>query len=179
MRNHWHLVLWPKIAADMSRFIGWLCTTHVRRWRAHRGNAGEGHLYQGRFKSFLIQRDEHLLTVLRYVEGNPLRARIVKRAEDWPWSSLSRTAGVNGVHVGLTPWPVDRPHDWAQCVNERLDQSTLKQIQTSLSRNRPYGSEKWISITAKRMGLERTLRDPWRPTKKVKSKKSEANSGKI
>src|SRR5574340_852580 len=52
MHNHWHLVLWPRRGTDLSKFIAWVSTTHVRRWRAHRVSAGEGHLYQGRFKGF-------------------------------------------------------------------------------------------------------------------------------
>src|SRR5882757_9939423 len=58
MHNHWHLLLWLTRGADLSRFIAWLSSTHVRRWRAHRGNVGQGHLYQGRFKSFIVQSDD-------------------------------------------------------------------------------------------------------------------------
>jgi putative transposase len=72
--NHWHLVVAPEADGDLSRFVGWLTLTHTQRWHAHRHTAGNGHLYQGRFKSFAIQADEHLLTVCRYVERNPLRA---------------------------------------------------------------------------------------------------------
>src|SRR3954471_15207679 len=112
MHNHWHLVLWPRRGADLSRFVGWMCSTHVRRWRTHRGNVGLGHLYQGRFKSFVVQDDPHALTLLQYVEANPLRARMVKRAQDWLWSSLGSGRGVRGACVLLTKWPVDRPRDW-------------------------------------------------------------------
>jgi putative transposase len=80
MRDHWHLVLRPTVAKDFSRFMAWLCTTHVRRWRAHRASQGQGHLYQGRFKLFVAQDDKHFLTLLRFVEGNPLRTAIVRRA---------------------------------------------------------------------------------------------------
>ena len=69
----------------------WLLTSHVRRY--HRHYHGSGHVWQGRFKAFPIEQDEHLLTVLRYVERNPLRANLVERAEDWPWSSLAWRAG--------------------------------------------------------------------------------------
>src|SRR5688572_23335174 len=62
MPNHWHLVLWPRRDGDLSRFMGWLTLTHTQRWHAHRGSAGAGHLYQGRFKSFPVQADEHFLT---------------------------------------------------------------------------------------------------------------------
>lgn len=81
MPNHWHLVLWPRVDGDLSRFVGWLTLTHTQRWHAHRHTTGSGHLYQGRFKSFPVQTDEHFLAVCRYVERNPLRAGLVSRAE--------------------------------------------------------------------------------------------------
>src|SRR5438046_8114769 len=86
MHNHWHLVLWPRRGPELSRFVAWISSTHVRRWREHRGSVGQGHLYQGRFKSFIVQSDEHLLTLLRYVEANPLRGGLVRFAQDWRWS---------------------------------------------------------------------------------------------
>jgi putative transposase len=95
--NHWHLVLAPEADGDLSRFVGWLTLTHTQRWHAHRHTAGNGHLYQGRFKSFAIQADEHFLTVCRYVERNPLRAQLVSRAEHWRWSSFWRRRRREGV----------------------------------------------------------------------------------
>jgi putative transposase len=70
MRNHWHFVVWPKQGQhqQVSDFFRWLTVTHSQRWHAHHGTAGLGHVYQGRFKSFPIADDEHLLAVLRYVE---------------------------------------------------------------------------------------------------------------
>ena len=89
MPTHWHLVLWPRADGDLSEFMRWLTVTHTQRRHAHRGTAGSGPLYQGRFKSFPIASDGHFLRVCRYVERNPLRAGLVTRAEDWRWSSLS------------------------------------------------------------------------------------------
>jgi REP-associated tyrosine transposase len=88
MPNHWHLVLWPKRDDDMTAFLRWLTHTHTMRWHAHYHTVGTGHLYQGRFKSFPVEQDDHLYTLLRYVERNALRAGLVRRAEDWHWSSL-------------------------------------------------------------------------------------------
>jgi putative transposase len=88
MPNHWHLVLWPYRDGDLSRFLGWLTLTHTQRWHAYRQTVGTGHLYQGRFKSFVVQTDDHLLSVCRYVERNAVRAGLVERAEAWRWSSL-------------------------------------------------------------------------------------------
>src|SRR5437016_3026846 len=80
MGNHWHLVLWPRDDRELSRFMQWLTVTHMRRWHAHRKSVGSGPLYQGRFKSFPVQSDDHLVIVIRYVERNPLRAKLVSRA---------------------------------------------------------------------------------------------------
>ena len=88
MPNHWHLVLRPRRAADLARFMSWLCVTHVRRHHQHHGTRGGGHLYQGRFKSFPVQDDPHLLTLLRYVESNAVRARLVRDARRWRWRAL-------------------------------------------------------------------------------------------
>jgi REP element-mobilizing transposase RayT len=81
MSNHWHLVLWPKRDGELTAFMRWLTLTHAQRWKHSHAAVGHGHLYQGRFKSFPIEQDEHLLTVLRYVERNPVRAGLVRRAE--------------------------------------------------------------------------------------------------
>ena len=90
MPNHWHLVIWPETDEQTSEFFYWLTLTHTMRWHAHHATGGTGHLYQGRFKSFPVQEDEHLLAVLRYVERNPPRANFVERAEHWRWGSAWR-----------------------------------------------------------------------------------------
>ena len=81
MPNHWHLIVWPQKDGDLSEFLRWVTVTHTQRWHAHRHTAGTGPLYQGRFKSFPVQGDDHVLSVCRYVERNPLRANLVTRAE--------------------------------------------------------------------------------------------------
>ena len=68
MPNHWHLVLWPRRDGELSDFLHWLTLTHTQRWHAHYHDVGGGHLYQGRFKSFPIQEDEHYLAVCRYAD---------------------------------------------------------------------------------------------------------------
>jgi putative transposase len=83
MPNHWHLVVWPRNDGELSSLVGWLTLTHTQRWHAHHRSAGSGHVYQGRFKSFPIQEDDHFYTVARYVERNALRANLVPRAEQW------------------------------------------------------------------------------------------------
>ena len=89
MTNHFHPLLWPLEDGDLSRWMQWLMTSHVRRY--HRHYKSNGHVWQGRFKAFPVESDDHYWTVLRYVERNPLRADMVQRSQDWEWSSLKPT----------------------------------------------------------------------------------------
>ena len=135
-----------------------LTTTHVRRWHLHRKTVGCGHLYQGTYKSFPIEADEHLLTVLAYVERNALCAGLVQRAEDWRWSSMWRWqhADVTEDVPPLTNWPVDRPRHWLLQVNRPQAEQELESLQTAVQRGRPFGSEIWQAMTAKeaRTGID-------------------------
>ena len=162
MPNHWHLVLWPRGDGDLSRYVGWLSTTHVRRYRKHYGGEGEGHLYQGRFKSFPVQSDLHLLCALRYVEANPLRAGIVPRAEEYRWSSLRARADGDGMKL-LDEWPVGRPENWVEMVNECLPEAELTRLRVCAERGMPYGEIEWATRVAEELGLQSTFRGRGRP----------------
>ena len=88
LSNHWHFVIWPEQDGQVTAFFRRLAHTHAMRWRVSHRTVGYGHLYQGRFKSFPVQSDDHLLSLLRYVERNPLSAGLVERAQLWRWGSL-------------------------------------------------------------------------------------------
>ena len=165
MPNHWHFVLWPRNDGDLSSFTGWLTLTHTQRWHAHRRSAGFGHVYQGRFKSFPIQDDEHFLTVCRYVERNALRANLVQRAEQWRWGSLHPF--VNGGSQGklLFPWPIGRSANWVEYVNTPQTEGEVAAIRRAIQRGNPYGDASWTMAVAERLGLERTLTPRGRPRK--------------
>src|SRR3990170_5917542 len=160
MPNHFHLVLWPHEDGDLGRWMQWLLTSHVRRH--HRLYRSSGHVWQGRFKAFPIQEDAHLLAVLRYVEGNPLRASLVRHAEAWPWSSLS-AIGKGRQPLELHPSPVDRPKDWRKFVNEPQTESEVEALRRSVMRGSPFGEERWSVKMAARLGLEASLRPRGRP----------------
>jgi putative transposase len=68
MPNHWHFVLWPERDGDLSRFMQRMANIHTQRWQRAKLRVGYGHLYQGRFKSFPLDGDEHFYSVVRYVE---------------------------------------------------------------------------------------------------------------
>jgi len=165
MPNHWHLVLWPEHEGELGAFMQRLTVMHVRRWHLHRKTVGWGHLYQGTYKSFPIESDEHLLTVLCYVERNALRAGLVERAEDWRWSSLWRWrhAEVSEDVPPLTAWPTERPRQWLLQVNRPQPKAALEAVRTSVERGRPFGSEVWQAMTAAKLGLESTFQPRGRP----------------
>lgn len=137
-------------------------TSHVRRY--HRHYHTDGHVWQGRFKAFPIQADEHLLTVLRYVERNPLRAGLVDRAERWRWSSLS-LRGQSPVPTILSPSPVKLPKNWPERVNRPQTAAEEQAIRRSIERGAPLGGSVWQRRIVSRLGLESTLRPRGRPRK--------------
>ena len=141
-----------------------MTVTHTQRWHAYHHTAGTGPVYQGRFKSFPVQTDEHFLTVARYVERNALRAKLVTWAEDWQWSSLWRRAqGEGKLTTWLSDWPIERPRDWVARVNRPQTASELEALRLSVQRGRPFGEESWVRRMAKRFGMESTLRPCGRP----------------
>jgi len=166
MPNHWHLVIWPREDGELSRFTGWLTLTHTQRWHAHRHSTGSGHVYQGRFKSFPVQDDEHLLTVCRYVERNALRAGLVSRAESWRWGSLYRWKEGNAQQKSLlASWPLPRLPGWVQQVNAPQTEAELSSLRRSVTRGCPFGAPSWSDRMVRRLGLESTLRPQGRPKK--------------
>jgi putative transposase len=160
--NHFHLVLWPRKDGDLSRWMQWLLTSHVRRYHRHYGTSG--HVWQGRFKAFPIQGDEHLLTVMRYVERNPVRARSlgVRKAERWPWSSIAARPP-EGERPPLDRGPAPRGNGWIDWVNQPLTEAELAAVRQSVLRGSPFGTPAWQKRTAKKLGLEFTLRPRGRP----------------
>jgi putative transposase len=103
MPNHWHLVLWPRRDDELSETLRWLTVTHTQRRHANRRTGGTGPLYQGRFKSFPVQDDFHLLRVCRYVERNALRASVHRGAPYGQAKWQERMASRLGLESSLRP----------------------------------------------------------------------------
>lgn len=168
MPNHWHLVVWPKAAGDLSRFMHWLTCTHAQRWHAFRGTSGTGAVYQGRYKAIPVQSDLHVLRVCRYVERNPLRAGLVKTAEAWRWSSLWRRCNFCD-DVILSQWPIAHPANWLEYVNEPHIEAELDTLRSAVRRGAPFGNDPWRIETARILGMESQLRAIGRPPKGLPS----------
>jgi putative transposase len=160
MPNHFHLALQPEASGAVSEAMQWLQTSYVSRFRVKYGSTG--HILQGRFKSFPIQQDQHFLTVLRYVERNPVRANLVGRAVEWPWSSARWRGRLN--HL-LDESPVPLGKDWCEYVDAPQSSVEVAALRHSVSRGAPFGSHHWQHETARVLGLASTLRPRGRPRK--------------
>jgi len=162
--NHFHLLLQADKGSELSCFMQWLMTSHVRRYHQHYRSSG--HVWQGRFKSFIVQEDNHLLTVARYIEGNPVRAGMVASARTWRWSSHRESCGA--VSRSLTcPLPIPRPEDWTAFVDTALTPQEIEWLRQSVVRQAPFGSGEWQERMGQLLGLESTMRSRGRPRKQA------------
>lgn len=162
MPNHFHLVVSQQGNHDISRWMHWLLTTHSHRHHLRFGSSGR--VWQGRFKAFPIERDGHLLTVMRYVERNALRAGLVERAEQWAWGSLAwRGAGSAGALLAKPP--VTLPCDWAQRVNAPQSAEEVAALRSCVNHQRPFGDDAWVEDQSQRMGRGPAARRRGRPRK--------------
>lgn len=164
MPNHFHLVLYPHRDGDLQQFMKWLTNTHTRKYHTAHKTIGSGHLYQGRYKSFLVQKDSYLLQLLRYVEQNPLRAKLVTQAKDWQWSSLwRRMKGTLEQKELLSPWPIDEPSNYFDWVNEKEDVTMTEEIQGCINKGKPFGDDAWVVNMINQYQLGSTTRGSGRP----------------
>ncbi len=151
MPNHVHLILCPRDAKGLARALGaahkqWANFINGRgRWR--------GHLFDGRFGS--VAMDEgHLISAIRYVALNPVRARLVGRAQDWKWSSVrAHLEGKDDGLVSVRP-VLDRVADFAALIAGRADDAGFAALRAAEQTSRPLGTPDFIA------GLERILGRP-------------------
>lgn len=91
MPTHYHLALYPR-KPNLSRAIGHLNSVYGMWWNGRHSTVG--HVFQGRFKAQIVQREGYLRALCRYIARNPVRARLVEHPANWPWSSYGCTAGL-------------------------------------------------------------------------------------
>lgn len=116
MPNHFHLLIYIEKDRDMQKFMQWVSLTHTQRWHKKNGTAGTGHLYQGRYKSYLIKDNNHLFMEMVYIERNPVRSKLVKEATEWKFSSARSRIGYRNSLV--TPPPIDLPRSYLSLIND-------------------------------------------------------------
>jgi putative transposase len=170
MPNHVHLLI-RTLETPVSRVMQSLLVSHTQRY--HRHHLSGGHVWQGRFKSPVIQDDAHLLTVLRYIEANPLRARMVESAGDYRWSSFpAHGLGHSDPlldsipeYEALAKTPATRRRRWSAFVHKAPPDEELAAIRRSTMTGLPYGEPDWVEQLGNRLGLDLTIRPRGRPRK--------------
>ena len=164
MPNHFHFLLQPMIGTNLSKYMHWVMDKHIHNHRRIHNTVG--HIWQGPYKDFIIQEDRHYINVLRYIEGNPVRAALAKSASDWIWSSHRERIGFSSEGKFLNDGPLSLPNDWKTFVDSPLAANELTKIRYSVKRGAPYGNKEWQVATAERLGISNTLRPRGRPPKK-------------
>lgn len=164
MPNHWHFLLYPKEDGDLGLFVHQISNTHTRQVKSRTKTIGTGPLYQGRYKSFIIQQDDHFLAVLKYIERNPVRSGLVINAEDWRWGSAwHRVYGVPEQKRFLADSPVELPANYRRWINSPESSKELEEIRFSVNKSKPYGINNWVEKIVDQFDLVSTLRNPGRP----------------
>jgi putative transposase len=171
MTNHFHLLLQPESGESISRILQSLTVAHTSRHHKRRGSAG--HVWQGRFKSPIVQDDGHLLVVLRYIEANPLRAGMVADLSEYRWSSFP-AHGLGRADPLLTPLPgldalgrapAERRARWRRKVLAPQNENELARIRESVRSGRPLGAPEWVAEKADQLGINLNPRPRGRPRK--------------
>jgi putative transposase len=134
MTNHWHFVVWPAENGAVEQFMHLLETKHAVQRRIRTGTVGHGHIYQDRYKASIVDSEAYYWNVLSYVEGNALRAGLVKAAEHWRWSSICERFGQQ--RDILDKGPLEMPTNWVEIVNKSLPDATISEIRNRLWKNR-------------------------------------------
>ena len=158
MPNHVHIILVPSDADGLRRTFGDLHRRYTGYINARRRLTG--HLWQGRYASVAMD-EAHFVTALRYIALNPVRARLVERAEDWRWSSArALLAGEDDYVVTVAP-ALERVGDFAAFLGQPFDEAlTYAALRKAESVGRPVGSPEWVADMEQRLGRPLAARKP-------------------
>ena len=164
MPNHVHLIAVPQSEEGLRRGIGEAHRRYSRRINFRQG--WRGHLWQGRFASFAMD-EKHLMMAVRYIELNPVQAKLCRAPWRWPWSSAAaHLAGKDDRLVRVAPL-LKRVADWRAYLGERLDGEQVELLRRHERTGRPLGSSHFLGRLEKTLG--RLLRKQ-RPGRKPKRK---------
>jgi len=149
MPNHVHLIAVPKAKHSLASLFG---TAHHRY--AKRVNAihdWRGHLWQERFYS-VVMDETHTLAAMRYIELNPVRAGLCKRADEWPWSSVHRNLGNKGDEMIDDSEVRNIISDWKRFLAENEESAIINSLRTQTNSGRPSGDDQFIDVLERKTG---------------------------
>jgi putative transposase len=170
MSNHVHLVVVPLRVDSLAKAVGRTNYLYTRYVNSLHGRSG--HLWQNRFFSSVLDED-YFWRAIRYVERNPVRAGLVKRAWEYPWSSAAAHVGLID-KLGLldqTRWKkLLAGGDWKDLLKDMDDEAEVGLFRRSTQRGRPLGSDSFMSKVEKLLGRRVRALPVGRPRKKVDSR---------
>jgi len=164
MSNHVHLLAKPLEDISLYKMMQGLTlcyTQHVNRTYKRTGR-----LWESRYHSCIVDKDKYLWAVARYIEQNPIRAKIVSRAEEFPYSSAR--AHINGIKdevLGEELFTEGQRKDYSKLVSSLGSEDEVIEIRLYTRTGRPLGSEQFISKMEKKLQRRFTLKSPGRPKK--------------
>jgi putative transposase len=165
MSNHVHLIAVPSTRHGLHRALKPLHMCHAQRINRDRG--WSGHLWQGRYFSSALD-DRYAWAAIRYVERNPVRARLVRRAEEYPWSSAAAHCGGPGDPVLTTDQTWQRRlaviGDWSAWLAGEDERQGLEVLRQNAARGLPCGSAEFIGGLEQFSGRKLQARPRGRPT---------------
>ncbi len=163
MPNHVHLILTPSDPDGLRAALGEAHRRYSRHVNFREG--WRGYLWQGRFASVAMD-EHHLMACARYVEMNPVRARLAAAAADWPWSSArAHLAGQNDGLVDVGPL-LERAPDWRELLNSALPQADYDAIRRGERTGRPLGAAAFVEQLEGRLGRTLAPQKPGRKPRK-------------
>jgi len=165
MPNHVHLVLEPADESSLAAMLKHVHQVYTRRINSREG--WTGCLWQGRFASCVMD-EGHALAAVRYVELNPVRAKLCERAEDWPWSSAAaHVKGRDDAIVTAIPY-LDRISNWGRYLDEGLNAETEARIGYFTGTGFPLGEDRWIADLEHKSGRSLKPKPVGRPLRAAK-----------
>jgi putative transposase len=172
MTNHFHLMLTAERATSIPRLMQSLGRRYVALVKRTHGRTGT--LWEGRYKSTILDSETYVLACLRYIEANPLRARMVARPEDYAWSSYRHTAlgdpdallTPHETYAALGKSPAERQAAYRALFAEGLDQATVETLRDAIQRGWAPGSDRFRREVAATLGRSVDTPRRGRPPKK-------------
>jgi putative transposase len=166
MTNHVHLLAVPVKEESLALAVGWTHNQYTRR--INFANNWRGYLWQGRFHSCPLD-DRGAVAAMRYIELNPVRAGLVKYAEQWPWSSAAAHAKGKADRIIVRNRIEFPPNEWRDFLREGVEDDELRRLRRHTRTGRPMGDEAFIAKVERLVG--RTVRRG-KPGPKGKRKKA-------
>ena len=172
MPDHFHLLVTPSDAHALSTTMQSLGRRYVRWYNQRHGRCGT--LWEGRFRSTVLEPERYLLDCMRYIELNPARSALVADAGSYPWSSIAHHLGLrvdplisdHPLFWSLGNTPFERQAAYARLCAAPIEPALLAQLRESVHRGWPLGGSEFLEALGRRTARRLVRRPVGRPRRK-------------